>query len=203
MPVIFGCVLILILLIRYETKKSSKSRTETVKDFLQRELEANTTRKQDISGLPFLTIELSRLPDVTDVPDQEGEIAAILDTLRPLDGLQIINLSGISNTDLKLAYGAANFPLLSECDARFTVFTRQLYELGLRLYEAGAHDTAVQILEYAVSIGTDAGSAYRLLGRLYAERRADDKLAGLCQKAHKLPETIRDSVCGFLAKLQG
>lgn len=203
MPVIFGCLLILIVLIRYEIKKNSKSQKETVKDFLQRELEANTTRKQDISGLPFLTIALSELPDVTKVPDQDGEIAAILDTLYPLDGQQIINLSETSNTDLKLAYGAANFPFLSECDARFTVFARKLYELGLRLNDAGAPDSAVQVLEYAVSIGTDVGSTYRLLGRLYAERHADAELAVLCEKAQKLPETIRDSVCGFLASLRG
>lgn len=201
MPVIFGCILILIILIRYETKKASKNRKETVRDFLQRELEANTTRKQDISGLPYITIELSCLPDVSGVPDPDGEIAAIFDELRPLDGMKIINLSGISNTDLKLSYGAANFPFLSECDARFTFFTRKLYELGLRLNEAGACDTAVRVLEYAVSIGTDSGSAYRLLGGLYAKQRKNAELGELCEKAQSLPETIRGSVCSFLAGL--
>ena len=102
MPVILGCTIILILLIHFKSRDSRKSREDLVKEFFQRELEANTTRKKDISGLNYLTIDFSRLPDLNGVPDEEGEIADIYRTLKTLDGKQMLNLSGISNTDLKL-----------------------------------------------------------------------------------------------------
>jgi len=201
MPVIFGCTIILLFLIHYESKKNSKSKSETLQEFFKRELEANTTRKKDISGLPYQIIDLSKLPDISNIPDTDGEIAAIFESLRPLDGAQILNLSGISNTDLKLSYGAANFPFLSECDARFTFFSRKLYELGTRLYEAGEEKKAIEVLEYAIEAGSDVGSTYRLLGSLYAKIQDDSALFALQKKAEKLPDTIRDYVCSFLNDL--
>lgn len=201
MPVIFGCIMILVFLLRYEIKKNSTAKTQTIQEFLKRELEANTARKQDISGLSYQTIDLSFLPDTLDVPDPEGEIAAVLTGLKRLEGKQYLNLSGISNTDLKLTYGAANFPFLSECDANFTAFMRKLYDLGFRLNEAGAPEMAVTVLEYAIGAGTDVGSTYRLLGSLYATRGEEGALAALCQKAEDLPETIRSSICGYLKSL--
>ncbi|MDE7326666.1 MAG: hypothetical protein K2N63_10365 [Lachnospiraceae bacterium] len=194
MPVIFGCTIILILLIHFRSRNNPKSREDIVKEFLQKELEANTTRKKDISGLAYQTIDPSRLPDLSGVPDKEGEIAAICQTLKTLEGKQMLNLSGISNTDLKLSYGAANFPFLSECDARFTTFSRKLYELGAHLFAAGEEEKAVQVLEYTVESGSDIASAYRLLGSLYAKNGEDSALLALRKKAQELPETIRDSV---------
>ncbi|MDE6875415.1 MAG: hypothetical protein K2P87_13255 [Lachnospiraceae bacterium] len=201
MPVIFGCTIILIFLLQYEIKKNAKNKTQTVQEFLQRELEANTTRKQDISGLAYQTADLSWLPDLSGIPDADGEIAAVLAALKRLQGKQYLNLSGISNTDLKLTYGAANFPFLSECDANFTAFMRRLYDLGLRLNEAGAPELAVPVLEYAVRAGTDVGSTYRLLGSIYALQGNNDALLTLCRRAEELPETIRSSVCDYLSGL--
>lgn len=202
MPVIFGCTIILIFLLQYEMRKNAKGKTQTVQEFLKRELEANTARKQDISGLAYKTVDLSPLPDMSGVPDEDGEIAAVLAALKRLAGKQYLNLSGISNTDLKLTYGAANFPFLSECDANFTAFMRRLYDLGMRLNEAGAPEIAVPVLEYAVGAGTDVGSTYRLLGSIYASQNDSDALAALRQKAEELPETIRGSVCGYLSALR-
>lgn len=202
MPVIFGCTIILIFLLRYNIKKNTKNKTETVEEFLRRELEANTTRKKDISGLDFQNVDLSWLPDISGVPDHDGEIAAVLAQLKRLDGKQFLNLAGISNTDLKLTYGAPNFPLLSTCDANFTTYMRKLYELGLRLNEAGASDAAIPVLEYAVGCGTDVGSTYRLLGSLYAQQGNAKALDALCEKAETLPDTIQNSVCTFLSGLR-
>ena len=129
MPVILGCTIIFVFLLRYEIRKNSKNKN-TVEEFLHKEFEANTTRKKDISGLPYLTADASRLPKAS-CPDPEGEIGAVLGQLQAMDGMQLLNLSDTSNTDLKLAYGAANFPTLSECDARYTAFTRDCTGLGL------------------------------------------------------------------------
>lgn len=200
MPAIFGCTIILILLIRYKNKKHSRQNKESINDFLRRDLEANTTRKKDISGLPYLTADCGRLP-VTSCPDPDGEINAVLQTLQALDGTKMLNLSGTSNTDLKLAYGAANFPELSECDARFTSFTRNLYQLGFLLKEAGEEESAIQVLRYALELHTDIGATYRLLGGIFAARHDTAALEDLNKQASSLPELTRGPVCQYLSGL--
>lgn len=200
MPVILGCTLILIFLIRYENRKHSRHKQENINDFLRREAEANTTRKKDISNLPYLTADCNRLPAVT-CPDPEDEIHAVLQTLHALDGVKMLNFSETSNTDLKLAYGAANFPILSECDAHFTAFTRNLYQLGLLLNEAGDEQAAIQVLSYALELHTDIGATYRLLGSIFASRHDTAALNNLLLQAESLPELTRESVCQYLNSL--
>ncbi|MDE7298518.1 MAG: hypothetical protein K2N94_06770 [Lachnospiraceae bacterium] len=194
MPVIFGCTLILIILIHYETRKHARQSSMRIDEFLQRELEANTTRKKDISGLPYLTADVSRLPDLSGCPDPEREIAAARKTLAALDGKKLLNLSDISNTDLKLTYGAANFPVLSECDAHYTAFTRGLQRLGSLLFEAGENESAALTLEYAVELKTDIRATYRLLCSIYTAQGRSDAVAALRTKAEELPEPLREEI---------
>ena len=199
MPVILGCTIIFVFLLRYEIRKNSKNKN-TVEEFLHKEFEANTTRKKDISGLPYLTADASRLPKAS-CPDPEGEIGAVLGQLQAMDGMQLLNLSDTSNTDLKLAYGAANFPTLSECDARYTAFTRGLHRLGALLQEAGDEDAAIQALNYALELHTDIAATYRLLGHMLSVRGEADALESLKKEALLLPELTRESVCHYLNDL--
>ncbi len=198
MPVIFGCTLILIILIRYETKKHAGNTKETIDDFFKKELEANTTRKKDISGLPYLTACIDTLPDFSGIADPEKEVTVAFKALQALNGKPMLNLSGISNTDLKLAYGAANFPFLSECDSTFTLFTRELQHLGRALHEAGADREAAETLQYAVDLGSDIISTYRLLAFLYQSLGDTSALTALRTKAATLPDEIRQSVLPFI-----
>lgn len=198
MPVIFCCTLILIFLIRYESKKHSQQEAMPIKDFLQRELEANTTRKKDISGLPYLTADCSRLPDLSGCPDPEREIAAVRRELQKLDGKKLLNLSGTSNTDLKLSYGAANFPVLSACDTHYTEFTRGLYRLGLLLSQNGADELAVLVLQYAVELKTDVVATYQLLTSIYCSGNNETALARLYSDVENLPEETRNRVFTLL-----
>lgn len=197
MPVILGCTLIFVFLLRYEIRKNSKPGKETVDAFLHREFEANTTRKKDISSLPYLIADTSRLPEIS-CPDPEGEIEAVYKKLQAMHGMKLLNLSNLSNTDLKLEYGAANFPVLSECDARYTAFTRGLYQLGSLLRDAGEEDAAIQALNYALELHTDIAATYRLLGSMLAARGNAQALDALKKEAAQLPELTRESVCHYL-----
>lgn len=200
MPVIFGCILILVFLIRYYSSKQTKLQKESANEFRKRELEAMTTRKKDISGLPYLTANSSKLPVLPDPSDEEAAVR--LAELKAMDGKQLLNLSEISNTDLKLTYGAANFPVLSACDADYMVYTRNLYQLGHQLHATG-HDTeALQVLDYALELRTDIGNTYRLLGDIYAARQDDFSLSKIMQQAEEnLPELVRTPVLTYLQGL--
>ena len=80
---------------------------------------------------------------------------------------KVLNLSSMSNTDLKKEYGPANLTILSEYDENFSELIRCLHNYALRPHELDYTADAKTVLEYAVSIGSDMGSSYRLLADLY------------------------------------
>lgn len=201
MPVILGCVMILIVLLHYEIRKNSVDPKLTAEEFFNREMEANTTRKKDISDLPYLTADCSRLPDLSELPDEEGEIDALVKSLNKLDDHKLLNLSELSNTDLKLTYGAGNFPVLSQCDSDFTLFTRKLNALGQLLFDHSQISEARLVLEYAVELGSDIIATYRILGKIYVTLKDSDALETLKSKAEALPESVRELVCNSLMTL--
>ncbi len=199
MLVIFGCTLILVFLIRYHSNKQDHVQKKSANEFRLHELEALTARKQDISGLPYLTADSRRLPVIT-TPDEE--CTERLAKLRSMDGRQLLNLSNISNTDLRLTYGAANFPFLSACDADYMTYTQELYRLALNLHETSQDDAALQTLEYALELHTDIGNTYRLLGEFYSARQDTAALEKLTAQAEQnLEDAVKPSVLSFLADL--
>jgi predicted Zn-dependent protease len=89
---------------------------------------------------------------------------------------KILKLTGISNTDLKLAYGAANLNFLSACDENYSRLVRLLNKWGRLLFEKGKNEDALQVLSYAVSIESDIEETYILLAKYYKENGNADKI---------------------------
>ncbi len=90
-------------------------------------------------------------------------------TLVRLSSDKMLNLSGITNTELKLEYGAANLDELSSYDANFTEFVSAVNTYAQELLAADQKDTAKDLLELAVSFHADAISIYTTLADLYKE----------------------------------
>ncbi|MBQ9120535.1 MAG: hypothetical protein IJY09_10880 [Lachnospiraceae bacterium] len=200
MPVIFGCTLIFIVLMRYYSRKQTKINTESANELRLRELEALTARKQDISGLPYMIADNNKLPVLPDASDEEA--TERLTKLKQMNGKQLLNLSNISNTDLRLTYGAANFLVLSACDTDYMNYTQELYRLGHRLHETGYPTEALQVLTYALELHTDIGNTYRLLGDIYASHQDQAALSALMQQAEaNLTELVLPPVLTYLKKL--
>lgn len=161
--------IIFVVWLRYEITKSNKLENRSFQYFLQREKEANAARRQDITGLNYVTVDLKCLP----LKDSEDDtINSYRDTIISLANCKIVNLTGLTNTDLKYRYGAANLELLSEYDSNFTKLVSILHKWGERLYNNGNVSNATLVLEYAVSCGTDVTKTYRLLAKIYKEKNA-------------------------------
>ncbi len=90
----------------------------------------------------------------------------------------MLNLSSMSNTDLKLEYGVANLDELSACDDRFSTFERNAAIYAQELSDAGYTDQARQLLEFAVSCHVDNSSIYTQLAAIY---QTGDNLSGILQ----------------------
>ena len=135
--IIFLGVFLLVFLIARAVAYSNTQALQAHKAFVQREAEANSVRKADISNLDYLYIDLDRLPtDAALSCDLSDEI----DELRALSNKKILNLSAYTNTDLKLMYGPANLDTLSDCDLNYTALIRCLDKIGSALFEADKPD---------------------------------------------------------------
>ena len=113
----------------------------------------------------------------------------------------IVNLTGISNTDLKLTYGAANLESLSSYDENFTDLARTLLAWAERFHELGLNDDAIAVLEFGVDCKTDIYNHYMLLGKLYVESDQKHKIPDLINIAKKLNSLNSDKIVADLELL--
>lgn len=89
--------------------------------FWSKEKASNFARKKDISELDYLEVDQNLLP----WDDQaDGAIQDAQDDVREILKRPILNLQGMSNADIKLNYGIANFEILSACDQNYTRLIR-------------------------------------------------------------------------------
>lgn len=193
-----GAVLIICGIIAYNKRKSDRAAQKATDSFWSKEREANLTRRKDISQLPYITIPYESLP-LDKLPESEEYTAAVRQ-LHSLSGKQILDLSGQTNTDLKLSYGAANLPVLMECDQNFLVLIRTLSRMAGLLSDAGNDDAAESILRFSIDAGSTIRSDFEQLAGIYGKRRDYQKLDALIARAERLKTSTKASL---LASLQG
>ena len=129
---IIGWTIIFIVVVSYKRFKANRINQAAENAFWNRENAANSTRKQDISHLDYIQFSNVTLPFALFRDDILKECEQQVLTLKEK---KILNLTGISNTDLKLKYGPANLPLLTQYDQNFTLLVRTLNTWGQRLNE--------------------------------------------------------------------
>ena len=196
MPVLTSVVIFVILLFWFIKRSAKKSRDE-MEAFISRENEANSARRQPIDDLPYITIpeELFLIKY-----NESAKMQEVMRNLVFLKDKKILNLTGISNTDLKLKYGAANLPELSECDERYTLLVRSLQSFAECLSENGSEQDAIWILEFSISTGSDILGSYALLAGLYEKAGTPEKINTLKEKAVSLNSLTAPSIMRMLEK---
>lgn len=199
MLVVLGTLLTIYLMIKFANHKSHMELKAKNDAFWQREQESNTIRKVDISNLEYLHIPYDNLPFME---INETTLNRIQNTLKSLEDKPILNLTGLSNTDLKIQYGTANINFLSKCDSNFTTLIRTLYEWGVELYQQEYAEQARQVLEYGVSIKTDISKHYLLLGEIYQHLAEYDKIDELIHLVSDLVFQAKESTLKALKELK-
>lgn len=180
----------------YEIHKHRNMENNSMEEFWKKEEEANNTRRKSLDGLSYITIPFESLP--MDLLADDPVIREYHETLHALAEGPIVNLTGISNTDLKLTYGAPNIKLLSLYDQRYTTLVRTLQNLGEALYEHGYSKEARTVLEFAVSTHTDISATYRLLSVIYTKDGQSDKIKDLLPIAEALNSVLKNSIVRML-----
>lgn len=163
--------------------------------FWKRESQSNLTLPQDISQLNYVDLSGVTLPFAL---FQDEELKQYEQQILDLRHEKILNLNGISNTDLKLQYGVANLGALTRYDQNFILLARTLNQWGHRLYELSHVEEAKTVLLFAVSIGSDIKATYELLLRIYTESGERSGIEQLKASAEKLNSLRRDSILAML-----
>ena len=261
-------VIILCLEILYHRKKDEHERKNARKRFWEKEAEANSVRKKDITFLNYIDIPLESLPFIHTDDDELNEYQNIVKDLagkrilnlggisntdlkleygpanlpelmqyddnyntltatlakwgsrlasigmsdlpfihtdddelneyqnivKDLAGKRILNLGGISNTDLKLEYGPANLPELMQYDDNYNTLTATLAKWGSRLASIGMSDRAIMVLEYSIDIGSDVSLAYYTLADEYRKKGRTSDIDELIKKAEKLDSIMKKAI---------
>lgn len=176
----------------FALRRTKRIEAQRENDFWEREKRANFTRRKSLDGLNYITIP-DELLDMEPAAATEALEASIKD-LNDLSEYQIVNLTGYTNTDLKLEYGTANITILTELDLHYTNLVTLLQKLAQQLHETGNDALAISTLEFAVSTGTDVSKSYYLLADLYTEAGTPEKIASLIDSAQTINSLMKDAI---------
>ena len=201
---LFAIVIVFVIWLNIKNHISSRRDEDVVRAFWERENAANRTRKQPLDSLSYITIPGDLLPErAFDDTFPARSAAGRIRRLREEDAV-IVNLTGYTNTDLKLEYGVANLPLLSEYDAHYTALVTAVQEVAEALSEEERFPEALRLLEFEAQTGTDISACYRLLIDLYrgdpdlTPGQANEKINGLLPIAQNLRSLSRDGIVRML-----
>ncbi len=194
--------ILFIVLFNVRLRLSSRKEEQKEEKFWDRELRSNSVRKKSLDTLEYVHLPYDLLPFGT--ADDDENLQAIEDELTALKDLKIVNLTGITNTDLKLEYGTANITALTEYDQNYTTLVIALQKWGDALYTLGRFEDAASVLEFAVKTRTDITATYRLLIDMYKtklglnEQEIQRKLDGLVPIANSLNSLSRSTILKLL-----
>lgn len=198
-PTLLAIFIIFIIWFAYKRKKGERMSAGRRQSFWDKESDANSVRKKSLDTLDYITIPIKNLPFL-EINDEN--LNKYYGGLTHLAARKIVNLTGITNTELKLEYGAPNITLLSEYDENYTSLVRTLNLYASRLYELGFVNEASQVLEYAVQIHTDVSETYRLLAKIYIQTGRPEKINDLIGAAETINSLSKSGILKHLNSLK-
>lgn len=192
----FASFIVFCIWLGYEIHKHRNMEAKDYEAFWDREHAANSTRRKSLDGLPYIAIPVETfpfglLPGNEQVPEYEQ-------TIRDLAQEPVVNLTGFSNTDLKLQYGAPNIDLLSLYDQRYTTLVCTLQNWAELLYKEGQPAAARILLEFAADTHTDIYASYELLIRIYEENSEKEKISSLLPLAQEIRSLSKNRIITLL-----
>lgn len=194
--ILFASTLILGFIIAFAVSKGKKTQAALQREYWQKEEAANNTKRKSLDDLDYIKLPMEIFP--MDLLPENPKIEDYRQIILSLSECPIVNFTGISNTDLKLRYGAPNIDLLTSYDQNYTLLVRTLQQWAQALYEAGHITEACQLLEFAVSTGTDISATYRLLCEIYHKQGTPDKIPALYPIAETLNSAMQKSIVRIL-----
>ncbi len=189
---ILASLIIFGLVIHRAARLQKKRKKEEDRDFWERERLANSVRRKSLDDLNYIQIPMEKLP--LDIMPEDSSVTDCIQNLKELVNQPIVNLTGYTNTDLKLEYGTANLALLSEYDQSYTLLVQTLQKWADSLYKGGHMEEAQTVLEFSVNTQTDVSQSYYLLAEIYASKLEYSKIEQLYDAVRDLRSSNRETI---------
>ena len=193
---VLASLILFCLVIRHATRRSARKTRAEEEDFWARESRANGVRRRSLDDLPYITIPLESLP--MDTLTENETVRSCIQTIEELAGIPIVNLTGYTNTDLKLEYGAPNITLLSQYDQSYTLLVSTLQKWAELLWKEGYRKEAADICEFAVSTETDVSRTYYLLADYLSAEGRREEIRGLLETTDRLRSHNKNQIAARL-----
>ena len=188
----FASFLVLCAVFYHNRKKADRNSEKIMRDFFDRENEANNTRKQPLDNLDYISIPFDSFP--VDILSDDPIITECISDIKRLMEESIVNFTGQYITDLKLQYGPANLPFLQRCDFNYSSLVTALHRWAKKLYEENYHKEALTLCEYAISIKADVSGIYYMAADIYIENGCPSKIEKLITVAESLNSAMKNSI---------
>ena len=189
---IFFSFIILTFLLSHNMRKADKRIKKNRDEFMAREAAANSTRRKSLETVDYISIPFDTFP--IEVEKDDPTIAECIRDVGMLRDQPIANFTGLTNTDLKLEFGAPNIRHLTQCDNDFTILARTIQTWAKRLSELGHDDEALILLEFIIKNRSDVSSSYYLAAKIYNEREDYKKIAWLKRTADTLNSLMANPI---------
>lgn len=183
--------LIFLILLAFRLKKLDAKQEQQEADFWTKERQANITPAKDISNLRYITIPMEKFP--LNFSNDE-KVIEIENELKELSTHKLLNLIGVTNTDLKLTYGVPNFETMSQIGEDFDRVCVLLNSYAHALMEAERVDDVITVLEFAVGVGSDISESYTMLADCYEQKHMYEKLDLLKTQVEKSNMILKHSI---------
>lgn len=179
-PLLLPSILILVWIFNHNINKNKDNDKPSIRSYLEREDAANSTRRKKLDNLDYISVPLASFPFDITLKDEKKQIKIqeYKKELERLAQLPMLNLLGVSNTELKEQYGPANLEILTSYDQHYIQYLRTLQQFAQCIYDEYPKEAA-SLLEYCLSIGTDLSGTYALLGEHYIRTNDTDHFYAL------------------------
>ena len=196
-------VLLFVIILAFGIQRSNRKMAKSEKNFWDREHDANFSRKKSLENIDYISItdDVKNLVGCLLDDSNCSEISESLQNIVSLYGKKIFNLNGISNTDVKLRYGAANITPLSEYDENYTILITSLNSVGVFLADNNRSSDAEIILDYATSIGSDIPSSYTILANIFKDTGRGELLHLLIKRAESAHSFRSETIIKSLTEI--
>ncbi|SKB54468.1 hypothetical protein SAMN06296386_10225 [Lachnospiraceae bacterium] len=177
-------VLLFCFILSIAIRRSNKRDESINADFLETVKASRTAPPAPLSELHFISFPEELLKDI---PCDDKKLQDQLDTLRRLAKTPVINLHGLTNAEIRDAYGDEKYNELVSADERYLTLCRVLINLSDSCIRNGMTDEAEAFLLFAIDTGSDSYDVWHGLGMLYMENVRDrDALGDLIERAKSI-----------------
>ncbi len=176
----FTFFLTFVIVLSVLRNRSTRAEKKMLSDFWSRENEANNTRKVNLDTISYYEFSTEGLPfGISD----DLELISYEEKLTYLSEQKMLNLNGLSNTDLKLQYGPQNLDALIELEQIYASLEKTIYEYGKLLYEKGFTQEGIHVLERGIALPTDLAGNYTTLMEYYKANGQEALIPNLADMA--------------------